>query len=249
MDRWLDKVAVVTGASSGIGAACVKDLLGHGFRVCGLARREIKLKETESSLSAEQCDRFFSIKCDVTKEDSIKKAFEWIEGNLGGIDLLINNAGVIRYTDLVKENNTSDLRAIIDTNLLGVALCTREAFQSMRKRNFPGHIILINSIDGHQVPNFGPNLPSFNIYPASKFGVTAMTEIYRQEFLKYGTKIKITSLSPGGTKTDLFPDEHKEIMNYPCLSPGDVSNAVMYVISTPPHVQIHELTIKPLGEP
>lgn len=192
MDRWLNKVAVVTGASSGIGAACVRDLLNNRFRVCGLARRQLKLNELGSSLPIEQRNKYFPIECDVTKEESIKKAFKWIEENLGGIDLLINNAGVIKHTDLVKENNTSDLRAIIDTNLVGVALCTREAFQSMKKRNFAGHIILINSIDGHSVPNFGPDLPSFNMYPASKFAITAMTEVYRQEFFKYGTKIKIT---------------------------------------------------------
>lgn len=192
MERWLDKVAVVTGASSGIGAACVRDLLDKSFRVCALARRKAKLNEIGSSLSTEQSKQYFALECDVTNEDSIKKAFKWIEDHLGGTDLLINNAGVIKYTDLVKENNTADLQSIINTNLLGVALCTREAFHSMRKRQFPGHIILINSIAGHTVPNFGPDLPSFNIYPSSKFGVTAMTEIYRQEFLKYGTKVKVT---------------------------------------------------------
>ncbi|KAL5275437.1 DHRS11.2 family protein [Megaselia abdita] len=250
MERWFDKVAVVTGSSTGIGAACVKDLLNNGFQVCGLARRETKLQELGSSLSEEQQKKYFPMKCDVTNEDSIKKAFEWIEQNLGGIDVLINNAGVIKYTDLVKENNTVDLQSVVDTNLLGVAFCTREAFQSMRKRQFPGHIILINSIAGHTVPNFGPDLPSFNIYPATKFGITAMSEVYRQEFLKYGTKVKITSVSPGGTATDLFPEEYSKLTNnYPWLSPEDVSNAIMYVISTPPHVQIHELTIKPIGEP
>lgn len=192
MDRWLNKVAVVTGASSGIGAACVSDLLRNGMRVCALARRETKLIQIKSSLPIEQRNKYFPIECDVTKEDSIKIAFKWIEDNLGGTDLLINNAGVIKFTDLVKENNTKDLRSILDTNLLGVALCTREAFQSMRRRNFSGHIILINSIDGHIVPNFGPDLPSFNMYPVSKFGVTALTEVYRQEFIRYATRIKIT---------------------------------------------------------
>lgn len=192
MDRWLNKVAVVTGASSGIGAACVSDLLTNGLRVCALARREMKLIQIRSSLPLEQRNKYFPIECDVTKEDSIKKAFEWIEDNLGGTDLLINSAGVIKFTDLVKENNTKDLRSILDTNLLGVALCTREAFQSMKNRHFAGHIILINSIDGHIVPNFGPDLPSFNMYPVSKFGITALTEVYRQEFFKYGTSIKIS---------------------------------------------------------
>lgn len=70
---------------------------------------------------------------------------------------------LIKYTDLVKDNNATDLKSIIDTNLLGVGLCRREAFHLMRKRQFSGHIILINSIVGHVVPNFGPKLPSFNI--------------------------------------------------------------------------------------
>ena len=190
MDRWQNKVAVVTGASAGIGSACCKYLVARGMVVVGLARREQRLEQLKSELPADQQSRFHYRKCDVSVENDIVQTFAWIEKKFGGTDVLINNAGILRSTQIVAESNTSDLKAILDTNVLGVALCTREAFRSMKKRNFDGHVILINSILGHSVPIV--SRLSFNMYPPSKHAITAMTEILRQEFMLNETKIKIT---------------------------------------------------------
>lgn len=192
MDRWRDRIAVVTGASSGIGAALVKDLLRAKVIVVGLARRLERMQEVKNSLPTELKSRFHPVKCDVAKEDDVKNAFKWIEEKLGGTDILVNNAGCSRCTELVKEDNTDDILAVVNTNIMGVVYCTREAFASMKKRNFDGHVVNINSIAGHRVPNFGTELPSFNIYPGTKYAITAMSETYRQEFMNKGTKIKIT---------------------------------------------------------
>lgn len=176
MERWCGKIAVITGASSGIGASIAIELVKQGIRVIGLARR---------------IERAF--KCDVTSEDDIKNAFKWIELNFGVIHILINNAGIgVTGMNILDDDNTDKLKGIIDTNLLGPALCTRETFRIMKKNNvIDGHVIMINSYLGHNIP-FLPFNQSLNIYPSTKFAVTAMTEVLRQEFQLFQTKIKIT---------------------------------------------------------
>uniref|UniRef100_A0A8D8IA19 Farnesol dehydrogenase n=1 Tax=Culex pipiens TaxID=7175 RepID=A0A8D8IA19_CULPI len=245
MDRWAGKVAVVTGASSGIGAAIVKSLANAGMVVVGLARRVERVEALRDGLKDQATrKRLHAVKCDVSKEEDILKAFSWVEEKLGGVDVLVNNAGVLRDAKLVAPGNTGDLREVIDTNVMGLVLCSREAFQSMKKRSVDGHIVHINSVVGHYIPN----LPVLSIYPASKYAVTALTETMRREFLAEGTKIKVTSISPGVVKTDMVPNEMQKDQNLPMLEAEDIAAAVVYAVGTPPRVQIHELTIRPVGE-
>lgn len=248
MNRWSNRVAVVTGASSGIGAACCKDLVAKGMVVVGLARRENRLEEIKASLPADQAARFHYHKCDVSDEQQVIETFAWIDETLGGADVLVNNAGIARQTTVTGEGNSADLRAILDTNVLGVSWCTREAFQSMHRRNInDGHVVIVNSICGHRVPIL-PGV-GLNMYAPSKHAITALTEVLRQEFLNKGTKTKITSISPGAVDTEIIDKEaFKKVGEFPLLRSEDVADAVSYCIQTPPNVQIHELTIKPVGE-
>lgn len=192
MDRWIGKTAVVTGASSGIGASIVVDLVTAGVNVVGLARRKERIEALKEKIPASATGKLYAIKCDLTQENDIKSAFNWTVANLGGVDILVNNAGIIKTMNLLDADNTDNLRETIDTNILGVALCSREAFQSMKSRNVNGHIIHINSFAGHKIPYFVGLYPSFNIYPSTKFAVTAMTEVMRQELQSFGTRIKVT---------------------------------------------------------
>ncbi|KAM7349695.1 uncharacterized protein ACRADG_008542 [Cochliomyia hominivorax] len=243
MERWQNKIAVVTGASSGIGAATCKALVEQGMIVVDLARRVEKMQtEVKVSIKVDKQHNFHYHKCDVSNEKSVKEAFKWIEENVGGIDVLVNNAGIFRQTYLMDENNSEDIKNTLNTNVLGVVWCTRHAFRNMLKRNVNGHVVIINSLTGHYIPTIADL--KLNIYPPSKHAITAMTEILRQEFLAHNTKIKITSISPGAVKTDIveFPDE------LPVLKSEDVADTVVYCIQTPPHVQIHEVIIKPVGE-
>lgn len=195
MERWTGKTAIVTGASSGIGAAIVVDLLRAGVNVVGLARRKERVEQLSTNPSLQRVTspgKLYALKCDLTQEAEIKQAFEWVETTLGGVDILINNAGIIKTMNLFDPDNTAELRETIDTNVMAVAICAREAFQSMRKRSVDGHIIHINSYAGHRIPFFVGKYPSFNIYPSTKFAVTAMTEVMRQELQAFGTKIKVT---------------------------------------------------------
>ncbi|XP_050076067.1 farnesol dehydrogenase-like [Anopheles maculipalpis] len=243
MDRWNGKVAVVTGASSGIGAAIVKDLAKAGMITIGLARRVERVEQLKKDLPKEAASRLHAIKCDISVESEIEKTFQRILSTYGGVDVLVNNAGIARSNNLLAIGTTADLRAVLDTNVTGLVLCSQWAYKSMVERKVAGHIVHINSVAGHIVPH----IPKLNIYPGTKHAVTALTEVMRQELRDAGTKIKVTSISPGGVQTEILNSaELPEGM--PLLESEDISAAVLYVIGTPPHVQVHELIIKPIGE-
>lgn len=194
MDRWLNKAAVVTGASSGMGAACVIDFAKAGMNVVPLARREDRLNELKNSLPDELKNKIYPIKCDVSNEADVVRAFKWVDDNLGGVHVLVNSAGIFRCSNLTQVDNTSDIKAVLETNVVGVMYCIREAFQQMSARKVDGHIIIVNSVLGHCTP-YRPGQSS-NIYSASKHAITAMTETYRQEFSNAGTNIKVTVSIP-----------------------------------------------------
>jgi len=248
MQRWQNKLAVVTGASGGIGAACARAMIGAGLRVVGLARREAKLKELRDGLPPHLQANFIPRRCDVSKEEQVISSFEWIERELEGADVLVNNAGITRETELVTAGNTPKLREVLDTNVMGVIWCTREAFNNMKRRGGEGHVLIINSIAGHQVLNFIDVLPSFNIYPATKFAITALTETYRQEFQLHSKKIRVTAISPGAVNTNIFPEEiHFYVKDMARLEPINVADAVMYALGTPSHVQVGIINFKLVG--
>ncbi|ETN62710.1 oxidoreductase [Anopheles darlingi] len=243
MERWNGRVAVVTGASSGIGAAIVKDLAKAGMVTIGLARRVERIEELRKDLPEEAAKRLHAIKCDVSNEADIDAVFKQVEDQFGGCDVLVNNAGILRVKPLLEVGNTSDIKAVLDTNVTGLVLCSQRAYQSMVKRSVDGHIVHISSIAGHGVPS----VPNMNVYPASKHAVRAITETMRHEMRDAGKKIKVTSISPGAVKTEILDG-----MNLPAdinlLQSEDISAAVLYTLGTPPHVQVHEIMIKPLGE-
>ncbi|XP_037045369.1 farnesol dehydrogenase-like [Bradysia coprophila] len=249
MERWSGKVAVVTGASSGIGAAIVIDLVKAGMIVVGLARRKDRVEALKKDIPSNATGKLYAVKCDITRDDDIVKAFGWIVFELGGIDVLVNNAGIVKMIPLLEEGNEDSLKSVLQTNLWGLVLCTKKAVEIMRrKKTVGGHIININSIAGHKVIGSFGRQPVSNVYPCSKFGVTALTEVLRQEFAFENMKMKVTSISPGFVKTEILPAEVFAAFPYPSLNADDISEAVIFALGTPPHVQIHELIIKPVGE-
>ncbi|EDW07277.2 farnesol dehydrogenase [Drosophila mojavensis] len=246
MERWQNRVAVVTGASSGIGAALTRQLVAEGMIVVALARRVPRLEELREQLPDDQRSRLHIRQCDVTSVESVESAFDWIETELGGADILINNAGKLEGGQLVTMS-LDTMQQILQTNVMGVVSCTQRVFQSLRKRKTPGHVVIMNSILGHYLFNPPPgSLQELSIYPATKHALTAITELLRQEFRDFKTHIKVTSISPGLVDTEMVPQPYKRL---PMLQPEDVANAIMYALATPPHVQVHELTLKPMGEP
>uniref|UniRef100_T1PAP0 Short chain dehydrogenase n=1 Tax=Musca domestica TaxID=7370 RepID=T1PAP0_MUSDO len=252
MEQLKSKIAVVTGASSGIGAAVVKDLLKAQLIVIGLARRIERVEQLKQQLTGEEQQRLHAIRCDVTNATAVAEAFKEISLSHGSIHVIVNNAGCLRMGQLC-QMPPEQIEEVLQTNIMGVVNCTRNGFAAMQEAAGAdgqprGHIILINSILGHNVPVIPGHVPSLNIYPATKYALTAMNEIYRQEFRALGTRIKVTSISPGLVDTELITEEQKKICHGIILQPEDVSRAVMFALSSPPHVNIYELIVKPAGD-
>nr|CAD7586493.1 unnamed protein product [Timema genevievae] len=236
MERWSGRVALVTGASAGIGAAIVRELVKNGLIVVGLARRAELVEELSAELKGAP-GKLHALKGDVSKEEDILAAFDWVKKNLGRIDVLVNNAGVL-YLSMLTDGETSHWKQIFDLNVLGLSICTREAFKLMKEKGVDdGHIIHINSIDGHMPVKF----PGMAHYFASKHAVTVLTEGLRRELVQLGSKIRVTSISPGVVDTDMFRSFTDGVQvsedEFPALKSEDIANAVTYALGTPPHIQ------------
>lgn len=156
------------------------------FQVVGLARRADRLEEISRELSNLKGE-LIPVPTDITKEEEILQAFEWTNKHLGPVCILINNAGLGRDSSIL--NSTTEMwTEIFEVNVIGLCIATREAVKNMRENNIDGHVININSVLGH----YCYDLPTANVYPASKHAVTALTECLRMELSSLGTKIKIT---------------------------------------------------------
>ncbi|KAM4701669.1 dehydrogenase/reductase SDR family member 11 isoform 1-T1 [Discoglossus pictus] len=250
MERWKGRVALVTGASVGIGAAVARALVQHGMKVVGCARSVDKIEKLAAECqSAGYSGTLIPYKCDLSNEEEILSMFSAIKTLHQGVDVCINNAGLARPEPLLT-GKTDGWRTMIDVNVLAVSICTREAYQSMKERSIDdGHIININSVLGHiyQCASQG------HFYSATKHAVTALTEGVRQELREEKSHIRVTSISPGLVETEfayrLFDNDpsiaEKLYSSIRCLEGVDIANAVMYALGTPAHVQVHEVIVRP----
>lgn len=268
MDRWLGKVAVVTGASSGIGAEITVDLVKAGMIVVGLARRVERIEQLRKRIPDGTTGKLFPFLCDVSNDESVTEAFKWIDAEFGAIHVLVNNAGHPTHGLLTEAGNEERLKSVLQTNVWGLVLCTKKAVEIMKRANVVGaHVFNINSVSGHRVlPWTSVNFPAPNIYPPSKFAVTALTEVLRQEFNHDNFQFKVSvrnclknpilyvvinlciilqSISPGAVRTEFREASLYERVVH--LEPEDVSQAVLYALATPPHVNVSEIIIKAVG--
>ncbi|CAD7084231.1 unnamed protein product [Hermetia illucens] len=239
-NRWQDKVAVVTGASSGIGACIAQNLANSGLTVIGLARRVELIDDLSKNVSGN--GKIYSRKCDLTNESEVQETFQWIKDNFSGIDVFVNNAGCIKAAFLL-DSPTGDLKQLFDLNCVSTCVCVREAIRMMREKDDTGHIFIINSVLGHRVPDVP--VPLFSVYPSTKHALTALCQTVRQEINFHKLNIKLTSISPGMVDTDLLAVYDLSMYaQLPKLQANDVAQAVMYALNTPDHVQIDDIVLQ-----
>lgn len=231
-----DQVAVVTGASSGLGRHLAEALIDRGAHVFGLARSTDKLEALQNAWG----DRFHPVTCDVRDEEQVDAAFQTIVDESGRIDVLINNAGLAQFGP-VDAQPIDEWDVQQETNVRGVFLCTRAAIPTMKAQNaetgFGGHIVNIASIAG-LLGN--PNLSAYN---ASKFAVRGFSEAIMKELRDDG--IKVSCVYPGSIETNFFEVADASMTDNP-LRPEDVAETVMHLIEMPDNHLISEIVMRPL---
>jgi len=239
------KSALVTGASSGIGSATARALAAAGAAVTLAARRVDRLER----LAAEIGGRVAVQPADMRREDQILRLFTVARERFGGVDILVNNAGLGRAAPLGSAA-TELWREMLEVNVLGLAIATREAIQDMERRGAAGHVVHVASMAAHRVPG-----PESGMYAATKFAVRALTEALRQELRAKKSPIRVSAVSPGHVLTefaDVFtgtPGAKKAIdRRFKVLEARDVAAAIVWIVSQPPHVEVHDVLVRPTAQ-
>ena len=230
------KTAIVTGASSGIGAAIAAALAAEGVRVAGGARRREQLA-TEVALPL-----------DVTDPQSCERFVEDAVGALGGLDILVNNAGLALGRDPFDASTEEDEETVLETNVHGLVRMTRLCLRHLRDG---GHVVNMGSVAGMAA------YPNGALYVTSKFAVHGFTQALREDLL--GRPIRITNVAPGLVETDFSRvryrgDEEKASAVYADVAlggpmrPEDVADCVVFALTRPPHVNVDEIVVKALAQ-
>lgn len=242
-----DKVALVTGASSGIGEATAIALAQAGAKVSMMARREERLAELSKNLAAAGAEKPIYFAADVQKISDIQEATNGTISHFGRIDILINNAGVM-YLGPIVGANIDDWKKMFDINVLGLMNCTHAVLPKMIENGY-GHIVNISSVAGKLISARSA------AYSATKFAVGAFSEGLRQEVSSKG--IRVTVVQPGAVTTELTDHitdgaTQKSVKDWvakmEALTGEDIARAIVYAVSQPPHVNVNELTIRPTDQ-
>ena len=239
------RIALITGATSGIGEATARQLAAKNFRLILCGRREDRLKELQSSLT--NITDVVTLSFDVRERENVARSIQSLPSLWKNIDVLINNAGNAHGLDPFQTGNVDDWDAMIDINVKGLLYVSREIIPGMTERK-SGHIINIGSIAGKEV------YPNGNVYCASKYAVDAVTQGMRMDLNPFG--VKVTSINPGLVETEFsvvrFKGDTQRAANvYKGLEPlraTDIANIIDYVLSVPPHVMLADITVFPTAQ-
>ena len=235
------KVAVITGASSGIGEATARALVNAGYRVALLARRADRINE----LAADLGEKALAIEADVTDRDSLVAAAERVQTELGGADTLVNNAGLMLLGPFSSDQR-DDYRRMVETNLLG-AITTTEVFLD-QLREGGGDLINISSVAGRTAR------PTNAVYAATKWGINGWSESLRQAFQP---EIRVTVIEPGAVATELTShithDETREateaFVKELAIRPEDIAEVIVFAVTRPRRMTLNEILVRPTAQP
>jgi NADP-dependent 3-hydroxy acid dehydrogenase YdfG len=238
------RVAVVTGASSGIGEATVRALSGAGASVALGARRADRLQTIADSIDGPTLVR----EVDVSDEEQARALIEAAKGELGGLHILVNNAGLMLLGP-VADADTEDWRRMIAVNLLGLLYCTHAALPLMEASG-GGDVVNVSSVAGRRAD------AGAAVYNMTKFGVHAFSEALRQEALHAG--IRVTTVAPGFVDTELQGHNTNPLVRRATerareqigevLQPADIAEAILHAVTRPSHVCVNEVVVRPTGQ-
>ncbi|MGN5884002.1 SDR family oxidoreductase [Staphylococcus simulans] len=228
------KVAVVTGASSGIGKGIALKLSNEGATVVLVARDENKLDAVSTELRKAGAKNFEIISADVTKREEIDRAVAQAVEEFGKVDILVNSAGQMKSSQIT-DGQVEAWDDMIDVNLKGTLYAINAVMPHFQKQS-SGHIVNIASISGFEVSKTSA------LYSATKAAVHAITQGLEKELAKTG--IRSTSISPGMVDTAMTSDT--DWGNRKMLEPKDIANAVVYALTQPGHVNVNEVTVRPV---
>ncbi|MEO7769244.1 MAG: SDR family NAD(P)-dependent oxidoreductase [Ferruginibacter sp.] len=238
----MNKIVLITGATSGIGEACAKKFAADGDHLIITGRRSGRLDELKNTLRKDFSVKILSLVFDVQDRKAVEDTFANLPVEWQAIDILINNAGLASGRDSFENADMNDWETMLNTNVHGLLYVSKAVvpFMIARKR---GHIINMGSVAGKEVYENG------NVYCASKFAVEAINRAMRIDLLKHS--IKVTGIHPGAVETEFAlvrfkGDEKKAAATYNGivpLSPGDVAETIFYCTQLPAHVCINDLVI------
>lgn len=236
----LNRTAVITGASSGIGAATAKALSEAGYRVALLARRHDRI----AALARELGDGAIAIAADVTDRDQIVAAADRVQNDLGGASVLVNNAGTMLLGPFSSARR-ADYRAMVESNLLG-AITTTEVFLDQLTAG-GGDLINISSVAGRTAR------ATNGVYAATKWGINGWSESLRQELLP---DVRVTLIEPGVVDTPLpthitdeaTRDAVQKSYDTATVKPEEIAEVIAFVLSRPRHLAINEILLRPADQ-
>lgn len=234
MSELKDKVAIVTGASSGIGASIAEILSQHGVKVVLTGRNEARLSDVAKQLQENSQSEIDTHIVDVTQKDEVAKLVKETENKFGHVDILVNSAGLM-LSSAITDGDVEAWENMIDVNVKG-ALYGINAVLPMFLNQSTGHIINIASISGFEVTK------QSTLYSASKAAVHTITQGLEKELAKTG--VRVTSISPGMVDTPL--SSNTDWGSRKKLDPQDIAEAVIYALQQPSHVNINEVTVRPV---
>jgi len=239
------KIALITGATSGIGKATAEIFARNGVKLIICGRRQDRLDEIASELK--QLTEVKTLQFDVRNQPDVKKSIDSLNDEWKNIDILVNNAGNAHGLDPIQTGKIADWDAMIDINVKGL-LYVSECVIPLMTARYTGHIVNIGSIAGKQVYANG------NVYCASKFAVDALTQGMRIDLNHYG--IRVTQIAPGLVETEFSVvrfkgDEEKAkkvYQGYEPLKAEDIADTIWYAVNAPKHVQIADVVILPTAQ-
>ncbi len=242
-----NQIVLITGASSGIGAACARSFAAAGAKLILAARRLDRLQELTDQLTKEFAVPIHVLALDVGDRPQVKSTLQSLPPVWQDIDILVNNAGLSRGLDKLHEGDIQDWEEMIDTNVKGLLYVTRAVLPGMVNRN-RGHVINLGSIAGHQ------SYPGGNVYCASKAAVRALSEGLKMDLL--GTAVRISSVDPGMVETEFSQvrfhgDTERAEKVYQGVTPltaEDIADVVLFCATRPSHVNINEVILMPVDQ-